>query len=770
MHLCTRRGRASFLFAATRVRAIVAQSTGRRLRELPYDLPMTDGTFEYDGATVPVIAGDSILLALQRSGTHPTGGGTLCFDGDCPNCLCTVDGVSYVRSCQVPAEVGVSVWSHPTDAAPPLPGWNEPSTEVAAEHRSADVVVVGAGESGTRAADVAHRAGRTVEVLDARAGAEVVAVYPGPLVLARTARGMVEVECAEVVVATGAAEIQPVVPGSELAGLYTSRAAKGLIDAGVDLTGLVGVGDLAADLSITLVPGELVRFEGEGSVSAVVTRTEDGEIRTPCAAVALGLGLHPRTGLSRMADHVDVHIVGDAALEPTIPACPSTGVVCPCSEVTVGQLDDVHERGFTHMELLKRSTLAGTGTCQGAVCTPYLRSFLLARGHDLSPPFTARPVTRQLTLDEMAAGSHLPVLARTALDDVHRQLGARMDRMGGWWRPWTYGDTDAEYRAVRERVSLGDVSTLGKMIVAGPDAEATLQRIFPTDVATIRPGRSRYVLMLDERGYVMDDGMVAREHDDTFFLTFTSGGASMAEMWIRDWADSWGHDIRLLNQTFSLGAINVTGPRAAELLEKATVDPLPPFLGHSLVEVAGVPCKAFRLSFTGELSYELHHPADRSGELWSALMSLGAEYDIAPHGIEALFRLRLEKGHIIVGQDTDYGASPRRLQHEWAVNMQKGDFIGRAALERTDRIPLDRKLVGFESERALYDGAVLWAGDHFAGTISSSAWSPTTGTGVALGWLESIDGRFPETVIVDGIEAHVVEPHFYDPQGRRARV
>lgn len=730
---------------------------------------MGGATFDFDGRSIAIEADDSILMSLTREGVHPTGGGTLCFEGDCPNCLCTVSGVSYVRSCQTPAEVGVTVHSHPVHDAPPLPGWDAERQQIAVEHRSADVVVVGGGESG-RAAQVEHlAAGRTVLLFDAADGNEVVGIYPGPLVLVRTSEGMVQTECEHIVVATGAAEIQPVVPGSELSGLWTPRAAAYAREAGIDLGDTVSVGDVPDGLAAQKAEGDLVRFIGDGAVTAVVTRTVEGDVETACDNVILGLGRHPRTGLARMANFMDVDVVGDAAAESTVPTCPTTGIVCPCSNVTVEQLDDIHERGFSHMELLKRGTLAGTGTCQGGVCTPYLRSFLLDRGHELQAPFTFRPMARQLTLDELAAGSHLPVLARTALDGVHRSLGARMDRMGGWWRPWTYGDTDAEYQAVRERVSLGDVSTLGKMIVTGPDAEATLQRIFPTNVATIKPGRSRYVLMLNERGYVMDDGMIAREHDGTFFLTFTSGGASMAEMWIRDWSTSWGHDIRILNQTLSLGAINVTGPLAGELLARATTDALPAFLGHDTVHVADVPCKVFRLSFTGELSYELHHPAARSVELWNALMDLGADVNIAPHGIETLFRLRLEKGHIIVGQDTDYDASPRRLQHEWAVNMTSGDFIGRTALERTNEIPLDRKLVGFESDRALYDGAVAWAGDLFAGTISSSTWSPTLGKGVALGWLESIDGVFPGSVIVDGVPATIVAPHFYDPEGRRAR-
>ncbi len=732
---------------------------------------VSDDTFDFAGRDITFAPGDSALLALTRHGIHPAGGGPLCFAGDCPNCLCTVDGISYVRACQTPAEVGVRIEPHPTNGEPPLPAWDTEAKTVAAIHRRADVVVIGGGESGQAARQQAADAGRIVELLDTNDGAEAIAVYPGPIVVARTADGMVNIECDDIVVATGAAEIQPIVPGSRLAGLWTPRAAAHVQAAGIDLGLTVAVGDVSDDAAATVVaPGELVRFEGEERLAAVITMVDGAEVRTEADNAIVGLGIHPRTGLARMANFMDVEVVGDAALEPTVPTCPSSGIACPCSNVTVEQLDDIYERGFTHMELLKRGTLAGTGTCQGSVCTPYLRSFLQDRGQELQPAFTFRPMAKQLTMNEIAAGSHLPALARTSLDSVHRDLGAQMDRMGGWWRPWTYGDTDAEYAAVRERVSLGDVSTLGKMILTGPDAEASLQRLFPTDVSTIKPGRSRYVLMLNERGYVMDDGMIAREHDGTFFLTFTSGGASMAEMWIRDWSASWGHDIRILNQTMSLGAINVTGPLAKELLERATDDDLPPFLGHCNITVAGVPCKVLRVSFTGELSFELHHPVDRSVELWTALMDLGADLGIQPHAIEALFRLRLEKGHIIVGIDTDYDSTPRRLQHEWAVNMKKGDFIGRTAIERTNRLALDKRLVGFRTEgRAPFEGAVVWSGSDYAGWVTSAAFSPTIGAGVALGWLEAVDGEFPASVTIDGLDAEIVSPHFYDPEGARPR-
>lgn len=344
-----------------------------------------------------------------------------------------------------------------------------------------------------------------------------------------------------------------------------------------------------------------------------------------------------------------------------------------------------------------------------------------------------------------------------------------MDRIGGWWRPWTYGDAEGEYRAVRTAVSIGDVSTLGKMILAGPDAETALQKLYPTDVSTIKPGRMRYVLLLNERGYVLDDGMVCREADgERFYLTFTSGGASFAEMWVRDWTSTC--DVRWMNVTTSLGAINVTGPRARELLARAGFADDLPYLGHTQADVAEVPCKILRLSFTGELSYELHHPYGASVELWRRLLDLGAGLGMRPHAIEALLQVRLEKGHILVGQDTDYDSTPRRIQHEWAVRLDKGDFIGRHAIIRTDRIPLDRMLVGLEVDGpAPFEGAVIWHGEEYAGYVTSATWSPVLGKSVMLAWLYAFDGEFPETVTVEGRSARRSSVPFYDPEGARAR-
>jgi sarcosine oxidase subunit alpha len=578
----------------------------------------------------------------------------------------------------------------------------------------------------------------------------------------------------EIIVATGAAELQPIAPGNQLAGIVTASAAQQLAAAGLALGRVVAVGAPLEGIAAETVTGEIVRFEGDTKVTAVVVLDEQGhERRIPCDTVAVTLGLTPRDGLARMGNGlpgITIRAVGDAARPADIPTCPKDGTVCSCSGVTVADLEFIWERGFHEIELVKRATLFGTGTCQGMVCMPYIRSFLAQKGETLQPPFTARPVTRQLTMGEVSAGSHYHATPRTALDGEHRRLGAQMERVGGWWRPWSYGDFMAEYWAVREAVSLGDVSTLGKMQVSGPDALELLERLYPTKVSTIKPGRSRYVLLLDDRGYVLDDGLICRDSDTRFTLTFTSGGSTTAELWVRDWAEAWGLDVRILNQTQALGAINVTGPLATQLLQRAGLDNPPPYMGHMNATVAGVLCKVFRLSFTGELSYELHHPVEDSVTLWRRLFSLGADLGIKPHGIDALLKLRLEKGHIIVGQDTDFDSTPRRINHEWAVRMDKPDFVGKGAILRTNKLPLDRQLVGFTMEGAApLEGSVIYHGETYAGYVTSSFASPVLGKTILLGWLKLFDGELPADVIIEGRPACRATIPFYDPEATRAR-
>ncbi|MEM7802815.1 MAG: 2Fe-2S iron-sulfur cluster-binding protein, partial [Chloroflexota bacterium] len=470
-----------------------------------------------DGTPTQFDENDTILSAMLKSGQHPTGGGALCCGGDCSHCLATVDGVSYIRTCQVKPRAGMVIKrDHQGGVYPPLPKEGRLREEVDSRNLHCDVCVIGQGESGQAAAEEARTAGKKVITLDSRNGEDAVAIYAGPKVIARTDAGMLYIHVKdEIVVATGAAEIQPAVPGSNLDGLMTARAAEELHHAGLDLGNVVSVGSAPEGIHTTVAEGELLRFEGEnGQITAVIMVDAAGnETAYPCDTATLALGLHPRNALHKMGADLPVRAVGEATIESTIPKVPEAGFICPCAGIGRKELEFTWESGFQEMELIKRSTLAGTGTCQGMCCIPYMRSFIQEKGGELQERFTARPVNRQLTLGEISAGAHHHPTAKTALDHVHRELGAQMERSGGWWRPWNYGKLQEEYWSVREGVSLMDVSTLGKMLVSGPDALEFLERIYPTKVSTIKTGRTRYVLLLNERGYVMDDGLIGKMSD-----------------------------------------------------------------------------------------------------------------------------------------------------------------------------------------------------------------------------------------------------------------
>ncbi|HET9085463.1 MAG TPA: 2Fe-2S iron-sulfur cluster-binding protein, partial [Candidatus Limnocylindrales bacterium] len=546
------------------------------------------GRIIVDGRPVPFAAGDSVAIALLRSGSSPSGPGTLCLTGDCGNCLAQVDGIAYIRTCQQRALPGLSVERPEVDGLPPLPAVTGPDLTTSPEgpdievlRAHVDVAVIGGGDSGSEAAATAEKAGKRVLVLDAEQGDEVVGIYPGPLIVVRTPTLMLHVYPAEIVVATGAAEIHPAVPGNDLEGVVTSRAAQRMHKAGIELGAAVAIGTPPPGVPCIPVAGQLIRIEGDehGHVRGVVTADDwiGAETTTPCDTLIVGLGFAPRDVLVRMAGDVPITVVGPAAEAGMLPPPPVAGIVCACNGTTVEDLQIAWDRGFQEIELLKRSSLACLGTCQGAACLPQVRAFIAARTGDVPPPFTARPASRQITLAEAAADTYVDVFRRTPLHEEHLALGGRMDRFGNWWRPWHYGDAVAEYWAVREGVSIGDVSTLGKMVVSGPDAVDFLERLYPCRVADIKPGRSRYALLLNERGHIMDDGMILRESDNRFVLTFTSGGAANAEMWVRDWAETWRMRVHIMDRTMSLAAINVTGPRARELLQRAGVEDPPKF-------------------------------------------------------------------------------------------------------------------------------------------------------------------------------------------------
>ena len=291
-----------------------------------------------------------------------------------------------------------------------------------------------------------------------------------------------------------------------------------------------------------------------------------------------------------MAGEVPLTVVGPAAADDA--AATAADRRASCARARARPSPTCRRRGidgFQELELLKRASLAGLGTCQGGACLPHVRSWIAARTGEVPAPFTARPASRQITLAEAAADTQVDAFRRTPLHDEHLAARRPARPVRRLVAAVALRRPVAEYWAVREGVSIGDVSTLGKLVVSGPDVVEFLERLYPCHVADIQPGRSRYALLLNERGHVMDDGMILRETETRFVLTFTSGGAANAEMWVRDWIDTWGLRVHVMDRTMSLAAINVTGPLAGELLQRAGLADPPRFLGHVHADVAGVP-------------------------------------------------------------------------------------------------------------------------------------------------------------------------------------
>jgi sarcosine oxidase, subunit alpha len=675
-----------------------------------------------------------------------------------------------------------------------------------------DSLAARASDPGTR--DAIKRLARDaratgVEILERHAA---IGLYEGLSIPLVGPDELVDVTANRVIVATGSLEAHGVFPGNDLPGVWLARGAARMAAAGVPLGDRVVVvantDDAAASVQmlratgadVTVVQGRVLEARGSKQVSSATVLTPEGRRAFACDALVLSLGWQPRDGLLRMSDDPDVCGAGELVrpgctledaeasgraagrgepVEPrpadTWPLLEDAGYVCLCEDVRVHDLEQAWEEGWTSSEIIKRYTTTTMGPCQGALCSRHLAAFTEAKGAvpKAQGRTTARPPIRGPRLGDLIGGVHEVVERRTALHEHHLAAGARLDRSGVWMRPGTYGDVEDEIRAVHERVGVMDVSTLGKFLVAGRDAQVLLDWAFPLDVGAISASRSRYLLALDEAGYVMDDGLLTALPDDAYYLTSTSGGADRMEASLRNWIDRLGLHVHLVNQTGQLGAINVAGPHARDLLAALSDDDLGrgaiPYPGHADITVADVPCRAIATGFVGELSFELHHPGGRSVELWDALLEAGRAWEIRPHGLDALDVLRLEKGHVYMAQDTMPDDHPAKLGLGWAVAMDKGDFVGKRALERMATLPLERKLVGLRFDGVPQRGAPLWQGDTVLGRVTSCAVSRAVGAPVGLGWLRSIGGEFPRSLRSGDVTATVVPTPFYDPEGIRIR-
>jgi sarcosine oxidase subunit alpha len=385
----------------------------------------------------------------------------------------------------------------------------------------------------------------------------------------------------------------------------------------------------------------------------------------------------------------------------------------------------------------------------------------------------------------------------TRMDEWHRANGATFEHVGQWMRAWYYpleGETMAEavnreVLAARTTAGLLDASTLGKIDIRGPDAAEFLNRIYTNSWLKLGIGKCRYGLMLKDDGMVMDDGVTTRLAEDHFHMTTTTGGAAGVLDWMEEWLQTEWPDLKvyLTSVTEEWSVATLSGPNAAKILEAAGIDidlgaSSFPFMSMQEAHLGGLPVRIFRISFTGELSYEINVKARHGLALWTLLMKAGADFGITPYGTEAMHVLRAEKGFIIVGQETDGSVTPPDLNMNWIVSDVKADFIGKRALARASMSYDDRKqLVGLmttDSQRVIPEGAHAVIDPdqpmpmEMLGQVTSSYYSPNVGASIAMAMLKGGHSMLGSKVyfpMLDGdvIEAEIVEPVFFDAKGER---
>lgn len=455
--------------------------------------------------------------------------------------------------------------------------------------------------------------------------------------------------------------------------------------------------------------------------------------------------------------------------------------VCVCEDVTAKEIAQGIAEGFDGLEVLKRYSTVTMGPCQGKMC--HVTSARLRAGHTGEPMSvaaltTARPPFQPVSLATLA-GPHLAPVRRTAMHDRHAALGATWLDMGDWKRPHTYTTVERECRAVREGVALIDVSTLGKLEVRGPDAGAFLDWLHPNRFSDLKTGRVRYRAMCDDAGIVIDDGTVARVGADRFFVTTTTSSLDAVDQWLRWWLAGSSRQMTVTNVTSHYAAINLAGPRSRDVLARLTALDVSkeamPYLAAALGEIAGVDAIVLRIGFVGELSYEIHVPADYGAHLWDALMTAGRDLGIEAFGVEAQRVLRLEKQHLIVGQDSDALSGPLESGLSWLVKADKADFIGRSAIAAVAARGPELALVGFTIPgRTVPDeGASVLRDGKLVGRVTSAKWSDALGRTVGLAIVPTqlgVEGG-PIEIRRDGasLRATVALKPFYDPAGTKLR-
>ena len=527
--------------------------------------------------------------------------------------------------------------------------------------------------------------------------------------------------------------------------------------------------------------GELADHRAEEAVAL------SGTLEGTRAALELGLG---DDGTRELAGELAGRLlVAAAERSPVAIPPPVSGAdrgkcfACLCEDVTSKDIGLTVAEGYDSIELSKRYTTVTMGPCQGRMCQ--LASVRLMGAETGQAPehvglTTARPPWTTVPMGALAGRPFEPA-KRSAIHSRHRELGATVMWAGDWRRAYHYGNPQEEALSVHRAAGVIDVSTLGKLLLRGPQAGEFLDMMYPNRFSNLAEGRVRYGVMASDAGRITDDGTICRLDEQSFYVTTTSSGAGAVEQWFSWWLADWRMDVHLTDLTQALCAVNLAGPRAREILSSvAELDCDPErfkYLDGRRGLVAGVPCLVLRIGFVGELGYEIHCPAAHGEHLWDALLEAGADVGIRPFGLEPQRVLRLQKMHIIVGQDTDSESNPYDAAMPWIVKLDRDqDFIGRWALEHAAERQSETLLVGFEMTGTTVptEGAVVVLdGGTPAGQVTSARFSPQLEKVIGLAWV-------PAALAMDGaaitisdagttLEAQIVTQPFYDPAGEVLR-
>jgi sarcosine oxidase subunit alpha len=577
--------------------------------------------------------------------------------------------------------------------------------------------------------------------------------------------------------------------------------------------------------------GEVVTAaDGDPRVRSVTVRDAEGDERTVgCDLVAVSGGWNPVTQLWRAIggglayDEQRACFVPDgdgpswlevtgAAAGEGLPSCAplwfspaedlSRHYVDLQRDQTVGDVLEAVGGGLRSVEHVKRATYIGTAIDQGrtsGVLTAEIVNGALGWEPGAQGPTNARPPSTPVSFAALAGpyrGRMLDPERRTSIHPWHVENGAVFENVGQWKRPWYFPgageDIDAavlrECGAVRSAVGVMDASTLGKIEIAGPDAAAFLDRMYTNRMSTLGPGRIRYGLLCGVDGMVFDDGVVMRLSGNRFFVTTTTGGAAKVLDHFEEWLQTEWPELRVYctNVTEQWATIAINGPRAREVVAAAGTEvdlsaEALPFMAWRNAVVAGMPARIARVSFSGELAYEINVPSWYGQATWEAVMAAGEPVGIVPYGTEAMHVLRAEKGFPIVGQDTDGTVTPYDLGMSWIVRRDDSDFVGRRSLRRPGATRPDRRhLVGLlpvEPDVLLPEGAQIVQDDTgripmpMLGHVTSSYRSAALGRTFALALIargRELTGRTVYAPLPEGtIAARVMQPVFWDPKGAR---